>query len=109
MQQPIISERHRHRYEVNPALIGQLQSAGLLFSGVDADSQQRMEIVELDPQVYYDDVFLKIEFSYMYPISTIQTNEHPFFLAVQFHPEFKSRPTRCSPPFLAFVKAASKH
>ncbi|PSP77081.1 CTP synthase [Halobacteriales archaeon QS_1_68_20] len=69
-------ERHRHRYEVNPEYIEDLEDAGLVFSG---RSNNRMEIVELP--------------------------EHPFFLGTQFHPEFRSRPTRASPPFVAFLEA----
>jgi len=72
-----ISERHRHRWEVNPKYHEQLQSAGLVFSGTSPDGQL-VEIVEL--------------------------RDHPFFLAVQFHPEFKGRPTRPHPLFSKFVE-----
>jgi CTP synthase len=72
-----VSERHRHRYEVNPRYVKLLEHNGLVFSG---RSDQRMEILELP--------------------------DHPFFLATQFHPEFKSRPTRPSAPFLGLVDAA---
>jgi len=71
-----ITERHRHRYEVNPAFISRLEKAGLVFS---ATNKNRMECLELPG--------------------------HPFFFATQFHPEFKSRPTRPSPPYLVFVEA----
>ncbi|WP_256393438.1 glutamine hydrolyzing CTP synthase [Natronoarchaeum rubrum] len=70
------TERHRHRYEVNPEYIERLEEAGLVFSG---KSNNRMEIVELD--------------------------DHPYFLGTQFHPEFRSRPTRASPPFVGFLDA----
>ena len=70
------TERHRHRYEVNPEYIDRLEAAGLVFSG---RADNRMEILELP--------------------------EHPFFLGTQFHPEFRSRPGRASPPFLAFVES----
>ncbi len=70
------TERHRHRYEVNPEYIDRLQSAGLVFSG---QSGRRMEILE--------------------------RGDHPFFLGTQFHPEFRSRPDRASPPFVALVEA----
>ncbi|MXR51653.1 CTP synthase (glutamine hydrolyzing) [Halovenus sp. WSH3] len=70
------TERHRHRYEVNPEYIEQLEDAGLVFSGT---SGRRMEILELP--------------------------EHPYFLGTQFHPEFRSRPTRASPPFVGFLDA----
>tara|TARA_B100001113_G_scaffold258234_1_gene213344 strand:- start:4481 stop:6115 length:1635 start_codon:yes stop_codon:yes gene_type:complete len=75
-----VDERHRHRYEVNPELIAQLESAGLTFVGKD-DTGERCEILELP--------------------------DHPYFVAVQYHPEFKSRPGRPSPPFLGLILAAS--
>ena len=70
------TERHRHRYEVNPEYIDDLEAGDLTFSG---RANNRMEIVELD--------------------------DHPFFLGTQFHPEFRSRPDRASPPFVGLVKA----
>ena len=78
-----IDERHRHRYEVNPTLVPALEKAGLRFVGKD-ETGERMEIVELDA-----------------------SQGHPFFVAAQFHPEFKSRPGRPSPLFLGLVLAAS--
>ena len=78
-----IDERHRHRYEVNPTLVPALEKAGLRFVGKD-ETGERMEIVELDASA-----------------------AHPFFVAAQFHPEFKSRPGRPSPLFLGLVLAAS--
>ena len=77
-----VYERHRHRYEVNPDYVPQLEEAGLMFTGVD-DKGQRMEIIELSRE------------------------DHPFYLACQFHPEFKTRPQSPSPPFAAFVLAAA--
>ncbi|KAK9865298.1 hypothetical protein WJX84_005661 [Apatococcus fuscideae] len=74
-----VMERHRHRYEVNPILVPQLETAGLHFVGKD-DSGSRMEILELQ--------------------------NHPFFVACQFHPEFKSRPGRPSALFLGLILAA---
>ncbi|KAF7835866.1 CTP synthase [Senna tora] len=74
-----VDERHRHRYEVNPDMISQLENAGLSFVGKD-ETGSRMEIVELPG--------------------------HPFFIGVQFHPEFKSRPGKPSPPFLGLIAAA---
>ena len=76
----IINERHRHRYEVNPTYVERLSKAGLHFVGKD-DSGQRMEILEL--------------------------KDHPWFVGVQFHPEYLSRPLRPSKPYLGFVAAAS--
>jgi CTP synthase len=75
----VIYERHRHRYEVNNLLRKRLQSAGLRISGTSPD-ERLVEVVELD--------------------------EHPFFVASQFHPEFKSRPERPAPLFRSFVAAA---
>jgi len=70
-------ERHRHRYEVNPKYIPQIEAKGMKFTG---KNDHRMEIAEIPG--------------------------HKFFFSSQFHPEFKSRPGKPSPPFLAFVKAA---
>ncbi|TKX78766.1 CTP synthase [Halorubrum sp. SD626R] len=71
------TERHRHRYEVNPEYIDDLETEGLVFSG---RADNRMEIVERD--------------------------DHPFFFGTQAHPEFRSRPDRASPPFVSLVEAA---
>ncbi len=76
-----ISERHRHRYEVNPEYVKPLEKQGLVFSGASPDGRL-MEIAELPKK------------------------EHPFFLGTQFHPEFKSRPIVPHPLFVEFVKAA---
>ncbi|HEU0250868.1 MAG TPA: CTP synthase [Solirubrobacteraceae bacterium] len=75
----VVYERHRHRYEVNNLLRKRLQSAGLRVAGTSPD-ERLVEAVELD--------------------------EHPFFVASQFHPEFKSRPERPAPMFRSFVAAA---
>ncbi len=75
-----ISERHRHRYEVNPKYIAELEKAGLVFSGRSPDGVL-MEIAELPKAV------------------------HPFYLGTQFHPEFKSRPMNPHPLFVAFMKS----
>jgi CTP synthase len=74
-----ISERHRHRYEVNPELIQVLESNGLIFSGQSPD-RRLMEFLEI--------------------------HDHPFFIATQAHPEFKSRFESPSPLFVAFVNSA---
>ena len=76
-----ISERHRHRYEVNPEHIGELEHNGLVFSGKSPDGVL-MEIAELPK------------------------SKHPFFLGTQFHPELKSRPLLPHPLFREFIKAA---
>ncbi len=75
----VIYERHRHRYEVNNLLRKRLQSAGLRVSGTSPD-ERLVEVIEL--------------------------SEHPFFVASQYHPEFKSRPERPAPLFREFVAAA---
>lgn len=80
-KQEIVNERHRHRYEVNPAYITNLVEAGLKFSGVSPD-RKLMEIAEL-PE-----------------------SKHPFMLGTQFHPEFTARPLSPHPIFTAFIKAA---
>ena len=78
-----ISERHRHRYEVNPEYIGALEAGGFIFSGRSPDGVL-MEIAELP------------------------RSAHPFFLGTQFHPEFQSRPLSPHPLFSAFLQAALK-
>ncbi|MDO8482376.1 MAG: CTP synthase [bacterium] len=79
----VVSERHRHRYEVNPEFIAQIEKAGLVFSGVSPDGVL-MEIAELPRKV------------------------HPFFLGTQFHPEFLARPLAPHPLFTEFLKAAAE-
>ncbi len=81
---PLVRERHRHRYEVNPAFVDRLTQAGLVVSGVTPGMEGRGEGL----------------------VEAIELPDHPFFLALQSHPEFKSRPMRPSPPFAAFVAAA---
>ncbi len=76
-----VTERHRHRYEVNNAYRDQLEAAGLRITGTSPD-KRLVEFVELDRSV------------------------HPFFVATQAHPELKSRPTRAHPLFRAFIGAA---
>ncbi len=76
-----ISERHRHRYEVNPEYISELQKAGVVFSGESPDGRL-MEIMELPKK------------------------SHPFFLATQFHPELKSNPFSPHPLFTEFIRAS---
>ncbi len=79
----LISERHRHRYEVNPEYIDTFKKHGLIFSGV-SPSRNLMEVSELPRK------------------------EHPFFVGVQFHPEFKSHPLKPHPLFVDFIKASVK-
>jgi CTP synthase len=77
--EPVVHERHRHRYEVNNHFRAQLEEAGLVVSG----TYQEGRLVEI-----------------------IELRDHPWFVASQFHPEFKSRPTRPTPLFRDFVGAA---
>ncbi|MBI3633863.1 MAG: CTP synthase [Candidatus Vogelbacteria bacterium] len=79
--QGIIKERHRHRYEVNPTYIEQLEKSGLIFPGKSPNGQL-MELIELPQDV------------------------HPFFIGTQFHPEFTGNPIKPHPLFVGFVKAA---
>lgn len=76
-----VNERHRHRYEVNPDYVGQLHDAGLTFIGKD-ETGVRMEVVEL--------------------------KDHPWFVGVQFHPEYLSRVLHPSKPYLGFIAASAR-
>jgi CTP synthase len=80
-QSELIYERHRHRYEFNNEFREALEAAGLLIAGLSPD-ERLVEIVELP--------------------------EHPYFVAVQFHPEFKSRPNRPHPLFAGFIEAVKR-
>ena len=78
---PEITERHRHRYEINPEYVEAIKDAGMIFSGTSPDGRL-MEIVELPKTI------------------------HPFFVGTQFHPELTARPLRPHPLFTAFVRAS---
>ncbi len=80
--EPVIYERHRHRYEVNNRYRGHLEAAGLRFSGLSPD-ERLVEFIELV--------------------------DHPFFIATQAHPELKSRPNRPHPLFAGFIRAGRQH
>ncbi|MBM3866354.1 MAG: CTP synthase [Verrucomicrobia bacterium] len=77
-----VRERHRHRYEVNNAYVGQLQRAGMVVSGINP----RRNLVEV-----------------------IELRGHPWFVGTQAHPEFQSKPNQAHPLFAAFIKAALRH
>jgi CTP synthase len=77
-----IRERHRHRYEVNNAYVDQLKRGGMVISGINP----RRNLVEI-----------------------IELKDHPWFLGVQFHPEFQSKPNRAHPLFAAFIAATIKN
>ncbi|HEY4551881.1 MAG TPA: CTP synthase [Bacillaceae bacterium] len=78
-KQPVVEERHRHRYEFNNEYRAQMEEAGFIFSGTSPDNRL-VEIIEIA--------------------------DHPWFVACQFHPEFTSRPTRPQPLFYGFVQAS---
>lgn len=78
-----ISERHRHRYEVNNHYLPRLEAAGLKVSGRSAGAEQLCEVIELP--------------------------DHPWFVGVQFHPEFTSTPRNGHPLFSAYIKAAVQY
>nr|XP_040045276.1 CTP synthase 1 [Gasterosteus aculeatus aculeatus] len=75
-----VDERHRHRFEVNPELKSHFEEKGFRFVGQDVEGE-RMEVIELD--------------------------DHPYFVGVQYHPEFTSRPIKPSPPYLGLLLAAA--
>jgi CTP synthase len=77
----VVMERHRHRYEVNNLYRQKLETAGLVVSGTSPDGRL-VEVVELP--------------------------DHPYYIACQYHPEFKSRPTRPHPLFSGLVRAAGE-
>ena len=78
-----ISERHRHRYEVNPEKVNEIEDAGLKFVGKD-ETGMRMEVAELP------------------------RSDHKYYVGCQYHPEFQSRPLDPSPPFYGLVLAATE-
>jgi len=75
-----VDERHRHRYEVNPAYVSEFEKLGMNFVGHDVEGE-RMEIMEL--------------------------KDHPYYVAVQYHPEYLSRPMKTSPPYLGLLLAST--
>ncbi|MCC6574239.1 MAG: CTP synthase [Planctomycetes bacterium] len=77
----LVQERHRHRYEFNNAYREQLSAKGLIVSGINPD----LDLVEIS-----------------------EIKDHPFFVGVQFHPEFQSKPIKAHPLFRAFIEAAAK-
>ncbi len=79
----VVEERHRHRYEINPQYVEQIEKGGLVFSGTSPDNVL-MEIAELPK------------------------DKHPFYLGTQFHPELQARPLSPHPLFTAFLKASAK-
>jgi len=80
--EPVIHERHRHRWEVNPRYVAQMEETGLVPCGISPDGR----LVEV-----------------------VERPDHPYFIASQFHPEFLSRPWHPHPLFAAFIGAALAH
>ena len=80
----IVQERHRHRYEVNPAFVDALKAAGMLISGLTPGMKGRGEGL----------------------VEAMELPEHRFFVGLQSHPELSTRLMRPSPPFKGFIKAA---
>ncbi len=78
----LVYERHRHRYEFNNKYRDQLAQAGLVLSGINPE----LDLVE-----------------------AIELKDHPFFIGVQYHPEFQSKPLEPHPLFKGFIEAALKH
>ena len=78
----LIHERHRHRYEFNNEYREEMERAGLVISGTSPDGRL---------------------------VEAIELPDHPFFVGVQFHPEFKSRPNQAHPLFRGFISAALRH
>lgn len=78
----LIYERHRHRYEFNNEYREEMERAGLVISGTSPDGRL---------------------------VEAIELPDHPFFVGVQFHPEFKSRPNQAHPLFRGFISAALRH
>ncbi len=81
-----ISERHRHRFEVNPKFRGEIEKAGLVVSGTGVHRETGQELVEM-----------------------VEIQDHPWFLGCQFHPEFLSKPLSAHPLFAGFIKAAKEN
>ena len=78
-QKELISERHRHRYEVNDDYVKKLEAGGMLVAGINPE-RKLVEVIELP--------------------------DHKFFIATQFHPEFRSRPLEPHPLFVGLIKSA---
>ena len=115
-----VEERHRHRYEVNPKYVEELEQNGLKFVGRSTD-QQRMEILELEgvsrllpEEEFHDDFLASLPLpslsSSLPPLSLpplpFCSPDHPYFVGVQYHPEYLTRPMQPSPPYLGLVMAA---
>uniref|UniRef100_A0AC34F814 CTP synthase n=1 Tax=Panagrolaimus sp. ES5 TaxID=591445 RepID=A0AC34F814_9BILA len=125
-EKPSIQERHRHGYEVNPEFVPKLVEAGLNFTGIgvdeigSADIENMPEPSQILLAIAQDDTISytqKIQNLCNYSTSTdtparmeiMELKDHPYYVGVQFHPEFQSRPSAPSPPFMGLVIASLQH
>ncbi|KAA3674898.1 CTP synthase [Paragonimus westermani] len=112
---PFFDARHRHRYEVNPTVVDELEAAGLIIVGRDAEVGDRMEVIELmrplSTDAMQNDHFPNSMTSDSNKIrpTAVHTGpvRHPYFVATQFHPEYTSRPAHPSMFFVGLILAAS--
>lgn len=107
-----VSERHRHRYEINPSLVPELEKHGMLFVGravgeeAKFGSQQEQTLHDQEQKTATATVVIDPAKAERNEIVEIPAND--YFVGVQFHPEFKSTPFKPSPPFLGLVAASAK-
>ncbi len=87
-----VDERHRHRYEVNPTYVEAFEKAGMKFVGRSSDNE-RMEIIELESK---SPKISSSSSKHFFP-------DHPYFVGVQYHPEYISRPLKPSAPYLGLI------
>jgi len=90
----IISERHRHRYELNNEFREALERKGMVMAGINPVKSCQRQFNRVNPE---KDL-----------VEIIELKNHPFFVGTQFHPEYKSRPLRPHPLFREFIKASIK-
>ena len=113
-----VEERHRHRYEVNPKYVGEIEKAGLRFVGHSTDNT-RMEICELSseslappphlatPHVHNSRALHMFILFHLFIRYCFFFLEHPYYVGVQYHPEYLTRPMCPSPPYLGLLLASS--
>lgn len=106
-----VDERHRHRYEVNPTYTHLFEEKGFIFVGHDTEGM-RMEVMELRGTNLHTHNMLELLLCFFFVFclccyfSVCFSSDHPFFIGVQFHPEFKSRPLHPSAPYLGLILAS---
>uniref|UniRef100_A0A914QKY6 CTP synthase (glutamine hydrolyzing) n=1 Tax=Panagrolaimus davidi TaxID=227884 RepID=A0A914QKY6_9BILA len=121
-----IQERHRHGYEVNPEFVPRLIAAGLRFVGIGVDegindetenfpetSQKMLGIAPNKEMSYLEKVNTLCQYSTATKTAVrmeiMELENHPYFVGIQFHPEFQSRPFSPSPPFLGLIRASLQY